>query len=193
MIHPDTELRWIDDKIGYGVFVTRPIPKGTLVWIRCALDIALSPAQTAQLGDAYRPIFDHFAYFDSVGNAILCWDNARYVNHSCQPAMMPVGEEAEIAVRDLEPGDHLTCDYAYCNIKLECSCGEPNCRSRVQAADLFVDGVDAASRTRAAIVQASGVPQPLLVYARQRDQLDPLLSGRTDLPAYSIFHCPSQA
>jgi uncharacterized protein len=192
MIHPDTELRWIDDQIGYGVFVTRPIPKGTVVWVRCALDIALSPAQVQELGEAYRPILDHFAYFDPSGTAILCWDIARYVNHSCRAAMMPVGEEVEIAVRDLQPGDHLTCDYAYCNIPLECNCGEPNCRSRVQAADLFADGADAASLTLAAIERAGAVPQPLLPFARDRQQIDPLLSGAVGLPDYSVFYCPSR-
>ena len=32
MIHPSTELRFINDEIGYGVVATRFIPKGTIVW-----------------------------------------------------------------------------------------------------------------------------------------------------------------
>jgi hypothetical protein len=32
MIHPWTELRFINDSIGYGVFATQFIPKGTIVW-----------------------------------------------------------------------------------------------------------------------------------------------------------------
>jgi hypothetical protein len=192
MIHPDTELRWIDEQIGYGVFVTKPIPKGTIVWIRCALDITMTPAQVQALGEPYQPIFNHFAYFDSADNAILCWDIARYVNHSCNPAMMPVGEEIEIAVRDLLPGDHLTCDYAYCNIPLQCSCGEPNCRSLVQAADLQTNSSAAAKLTQEAIQCSSQVAQALLPFARNKEQANGLLTGQQELPSYSIFHCPTR-
>jgi len=32
MIHPDTELRLSNPRIGLGVFATHFIPKGTLTW-----------------------------------------------------------------------------------------------------------------------------------------------------------------
>ena len=163
MLHPDTQLRWIDDQIGYGVFVTRPIPQGTVVWVRCAFDIVLSPAQRAALDPAYRSIVDHFSYLDPQGDTILCWDHGRYINHSCQPAMLSVGDEAEIATRDLQPGDHLTCEYALCNIiePLDCNCGAPNCRSRIQADDVFRHGADWQAQIEAALGRAAQVAQPL--------------------------------
>jgi hypothetical protein len=34
MIHPDTELRYVNDIIGYGVFATRLIPRGTITWVQ---------------------------------------------------------------------------------------------------------------------------------------------------------------
>lgn len=34
MIHPDTELRFINPEIGYGVFATQFIPRGTITWVR---------------------------------------------------------------------------------------------------------------------------------------------------------------
>jgi hypothetical protein len=193
MIHPHTELRWINEDMGYGVFVTKPIPKGTIVWVRCALDIIKTPAEVVELGDAYKTIFGHFAYFDAEGNAILCWDIARYVNHSCQPAMMPVGEEAEIAVRDLYPGEHLTCDYAYCNIPLECHCGAPNCRGLIKSEFLFLDAKESVAKTAAAIRASTAVHQPLLPFSKHRKALDPYLKGSIELPEYSIFHCPGRA
>src|SRR5207244_1281605 len=33
MVHPDTEIRHIDDKIGYGVVAMRFIPRGTITWV----------------------------------------------------------------------------------------------------------------------------------------------------------------
>ncbi|MHC5084588.1 MAG: SET domain-containing protein, partial [Planctomycetota bacterium] len=34
MIHPDTELRKVNETIGYGVFATRHIPKGTILYVK---------------------------------------------------------------------------------------------------------------------------------------------------------------
>ena len=34
MIHPDTELRFISDEVGYGVFATALIGRGTITWVR---------------------------------------------------------------------------------------------------------------------------------------------------------------
>ena len=34
MIHPDTELRFIDATLGFGVFATRFIRRGTVTWVR---------------------------------------------------------------------------------------------------------------------------------------------------------------
>ena len=38
MIHPDTELQFINDKIGYGVVATKLIPKGSITWALDKLD-----------------------------------------------------------------------------------------------------------------------------------------------------------
>src|SRR5881296_1655598 len=43
MIHPDTELHFVDPEIGYGVFATKPIPRGTVIWTLCELDALSSP------------------------------------------------------------------------------------------------------------------------------------------------------
>lgn len=44
MIHPKTELRYINDTVGYGVFATDRIPKGTIVYVKDSLEITVSPA-----------------------------------------------------------------------------------------------------------------------------------------------------
>ena len=79
------ELRLIDDDVGYGVFATAPIPRGTVTWTLCRLDIVFTPIEAAALPAPYRPIIDKYAYGDADGNLILCWDNARFINHSCKP------------------------------------------------------------------------------------------------------------
>ena len=38
MIHPHTELRFINEQMGFGVFATQFIPKGTIIWALDELD-----------------------------------------------------------------------------------------------------------------------------------------------------------
>src|SRR5690554_1063288 len=56
MIHPDTELRFINDEVGYGVFAVRPIPRGTLIWTLCLFDRIFPPAEAAALPPVYQEI-----------------------------------------------------------------------------------------------------------------------------------------
>ncbi|MDQ5897181.1 MAG: uncharacterized protein QG612_1267 [Pseudomonadota bacterium] len=190
MLHPDTQLRWIDDVIGYGVFVTRPIPRGTVVWVRCALDIALTPAQCAELPPAHQATLAHFGYLDATGDTILCWDHGRYINHSCQPAMLSLGDEAEIAPRDLAAGEQLTCEYALCNIvqPLSCRCGVPQCRGLIRADDVFRLESRWADEVAQALAEAGSVAQPLLAFARDPGGLLALLQRERPAPALSSHH-----
>jgi hypothetical protein len=90
MIHPHTELRFISDAIGYGVFATRPIPRGTVGWTLCLFDRIFTPAEAATLPRAYQQVLAKYGYIDAAGDYVLCWDAGRYVNHGCEPAMLGV-------------------------------------------------------------------------------------------------------
>src|SRR4029077_11071618 len=52
VIHPDSELRFINPVIGYGLFATSLIRKGTLTWVRDDLDQIVSP----NLQDSLPPL-----------------------------------------------------------------------------------------------------------------------------------------
>ena len=67
MIHPDTELRYVNDVIGYGVFATRHIPRGTITWVRDELDQAFSPDQILGMSDLSRQVLDKYGYTDRHG------------------------------------------------------------------------------------------------------------------------------
>ena len=81
MIHPNTEIRLVNDHIGCGVFATQPIPMGTLVYVKDKLEIELDPRQYKKLDEAHRQIADKYSYIDERGIRIISWDNAKYVNH----------------------------------------------------------------------------------------------------------------
>ena len=82
MIHPDTELRFISPEVGYGVVAKKFIPKGTITWAMDKLDREITPDDAVKMGPAYLEIIDTYCYRNNKGNFILCWDNARFVNHS---------------------------------------------------------------------------------------------------------------
>jgi hypothetical protein len=187
MLHPWTELRPVSPDIGRGVFATRAIPRGTLLWVLCERERIYAPAEVARLAAPEREAVERLGYIDPRGDVVLCCDEARYMNHSCRPAALPVGPDADVAVRDLRAGDEITCEYATLNLTglLRCRCGLPDCRGLVGGDDLA-----ASDRWREwdrlvqeAVEHARRVPQPLLSFARDRDRLTAVVAGAGAVPS----------
>lgn len=116
MIHPDTELRFISNEIGYGVVATKFIPAGTITWVLDKLDREFSPLEFQQMEPIYQNILDFYTFRNNNGNFVLCWDNGRFVNHSFNSNCLTTAYDFEIAIRDIHPGEQLTDDYGYLNI-----------------------------------------------------------------------------
>lgn len=117
MIHPDTELRFINEQIGYGVVALRPIPRGTITWVLDKLDRTFVPDEVERMDELYQMVLDKYTYRNAQGNHILCWDNARFVNHSSNANCLTTAYEFEIAIRDIAAGEELTDDYGYLNLE----------------------------------------------------------------------------
>ena len=116
MIHPKTELKFISHSVGYGVVATDFIPKGTVTWVLDKLDREFDPEDIHKYDPVYRDILDTYCFRNNQGKLILCWDNARFVNHSFNSNCLTTAYDFEIAVRDILPGEQLTDDYGYLNI-----------------------------------------------------------------------------
>ncbi len=116
MIHPKTELKFINSEIGYGVVATSFIPAGTITWVLDKLDREFSPSEVQSLEPLYQNILDTYTYRNNKGNFVLCWDNGRYVNHSFNSNCLTTAYDFEVAIRDIAPGEQLTDDYGYLNI-----------------------------------------------------------------------------
>ncbi len=168
MIHPDTELRFVSDEVGYGVFATALIPRGAITWVRDDFDILLGKDEFERLKPIYRPLADKYAYLDAEGVYVLCWDIAKYVNHSCDPSCLGGTEEFEVAVRDVLPGDELTCDYATLHLddseSFRCRCGARSCRGTIRPEDAAALADRWAEAFQAAFSLVETVPQPLLPF-----------------------------
>lgn len=168
VIHPDTCLRLVDDHVGHGVFATRLIPRGTVVWLHDELDQILHPDRVAGLPEPLRQHVERYAYVDASGHRVLCWDHARFMNHSCEPSTTSVGTLMEIARRDLQPGEELTCEYGLAHVteSFECRCGAPGCRGALLPTSM----PEVWQRWDREMAEAFGwaleVPQPVLAAGR---------------------------
>jgi uncharacterized protein len=61
------------------------------------------------------------------------------VNHSCEPNCGIAGSVLVVAMRDIEPGEEITFDYAMCDgtdyDEFDCHCGAATCRGHVTGHD----------------------------------------------------------
>ncbi len=116
MIHPNTELKFINKEVGYGVVATEFIPAGTITWALDKLDREFTPLDFQSMEPIYQDILDTYTFRNNNGNFVLCWDNGRFVNHSFNSNCLTTAYDFEIAIRDIQPGEQLTDDYGYLNI-----------------------------------------------------------------------------
>jgi len=94
MLHPHTELRFINKQIGYGVVATHFIPRGTVTWVRDDFDQAFSAAQVERMAPLYHDIVAKYCFVDSRGDFILCWDLARSTRLSSLAGMALVRNQS---------------------------------------------------------------------------------------------------
>lgn len=116
MIHPDTKLKWISEEIGFGVVATKLIPKGTITWVQDHLDRVFEPDAPLYMKEAEKEMLEKYSFRNSEGEHILCWDFAKFVNHSFKSNCLSTAYNFEIAIRDIQPGEELTDDYGYLNL-----------------------------------------------------------------------------
>ncbi len=104
---------------GIGLFANEYIAKGTVIWtFHVGFDIRIPTDEIVKIPQAAQDKFWKYAYLNGeTKKYVYCSDDARFFNHSddlntCD-AETPDGDEdgATIAVRDILPGEEITCDY----------------------------------------------------------------------------------
>ena len=102
---------------GIGVFAAEPIAKGTAVWrFAKGLDMEFSPDIVPTLPAPVQQFFSHYGYLDrNVKRIILCFDDARFVNHCDTPNVATDYAQdsygLDVALRDIAAGEELTMNY----------------------------------------------------------------------------------
>ncbi|MAW61426.1 MAG: SET domain-containing protein-lysine N-methyltransferase [Planctomycetes bacterium] len=163
MMHPSTSVQFIADDLGHGVVATAFIPKGTITWVQDPLDRVFSPAEIHQLTPSVQALLEYYAFRNARGEMVLCWDHARYVNHSFRSNCLSTAYDFEIAVRDIHPGEQLTDDYGYLNLSMPWRPSDEGTRRKwVRPDDLlrYAQGWDRSLGE--ALRSSSAVAQPLL-------------------------------
>jgi SET domain-containing protein len=132
---------------GLGGFALRPIAAGTRL-VEYAGE-RITPAEAdARYPDEAGATHHTFLFAiddDIVIDAGVNGNEARFLNHSCDPNCDAVVDEGRIyieAIRDIAPGEELTYDYAFvlperhtpaAKRRYPCHCGAARCRGTILA------------------------------------------------------------
>lgn len=129
---------------GLGAFATRHIPAGTRLIEYAGERLTPAEADRRYPEDGERHHTFLFAIDDGIViDAAVNGNEARFINHSCDPNCDAVVEDDRIwiaTIRDVQPGDELAYDYAYeleerhspaAKRRYPCFCGAKKCRGTI--------------------------------------------------------------
>ena len=163
-MHPNSEVRFVNEQVGLGVFATSFIPAGTIVYVDDPLDIVFLPDNPILQNPILRPAIDKYAVIEPGDKRVLAWDISRYVNHCCHCNSMSTGYGFEIALRDIQAGEEIRDEYGIFNLgwtmELKCEYAE-QCRGCLLPDDFDTYAVNWDEKIVVALQQAQHVEQPL--------------------------------
>ncbi|MEQ8417606.1 MAG: SET domain-containing protein [Imperialibacter sp.] len=191
MIHPHTELRLVNDTVGYGVFATEFIPEGTITYIRDSLELEITPEAFEKCVPLLQEKIERYSYIDQRGVRVVSWDLAKYVNHCCQCNTMSTGYGFEIAIRDIFPGEQITDEYGIFNMteRIDLLCDKPGCRGSVSADDFDAYYPKWDETLKQSLAKLKQVQQPLMPLMEEEtvEQLESYFSNPANyLSVYSL-------
>lgn len=131
---------------GLGAFATRFIPEGTRLIEYAGERLTPEEADIRYPDDDERHHTFLFAIDDDVVvDAAVNGNEARFLNHSCDPNCDVIVEDKRLwieTIRDVEAGEELVYDYAFvleerhtpaAKRRYPCSCGARSCRGTILA------------------------------------------------------------
>ena len=132
---------------GLGAFATRPIAAGTrlIEYAGARLTPAEADARYPDVPDERHHTFLFAIDDDVVIDASVDGNDARFINHSCDPNCDAVVDDGRIwieTIRDVAVGEELAYDYAFvleerhspsAKRRYPCNCGAATCRGTLLA------------------------------------------------------------
>ena len=102
---------------GLGCFTNEKIKKGQKVWVYDKrIDLSIPVSELSSLPEPIQAFLNMYGYVkidQGEKVLILCGDHSKHMNHSSEPNVLEAGDpdQANVAARDIEAGEELTCDY----------------------------------------------------------------------------------
>ena len=195
MLHPDTEIQFISDEIGYGVVATKFIPKGTITWVQDELDQIYTPEEVHKMHDISQQMLDKYSFRNNKGNFVLCWDISKYVNHSFRSNCLSTTYDFEVAIRDIYPGEELTDDYGYLNVTEAFRAKDEGTeRSVVYPDDILNYHKEWDAKLEDTFKFIAEVAQPLLplISPENQEKLNKIIEGKEDPESLINLYYPHQ-
>ena len=134
---------------GLGAFATAPIPVGVRLIEYAGARLTPEEAEArypdveGERHHTYLFAIDDDDGTEVVVDAAVDGNDARFINHSCDPNCDAIVEHGRIwieTIRDVAPGEELAYDYAYileerhtpaAKRRFPCHCGSPRCRGTI--------------------------------------------------------------
>jgi len=153
--HPHIELRPCENKLkGRGLFATKKILEGEVIWKHQVDPYGRKTGRiytNAEVERIWKNDLDWFfhwayrcgedAFLGPITKESVDLEATYFQNHSCDPSTWWVDEITLSALRDIEPGDEITFDYATSEFDEEeiaiekCLCGSSICRGSLRGDD----------------------------------------------------------
>lgn len=100
---------------GIGCFADEFIPEGAAIWrFQEGFDLNIPRDEVEKLSPSGKYQFLKYSYLTEAEIYVLCFDDARFFNHSENPNVIARYDGArwvDVATRDIKKGEELVCDY----------------------------------------------------------------------------------
>ena len=98
-----------------GLVAQEFISKGSKIWrFQPGFDVKLSLEEFAAFPSPVQNQIRYYAYFcNATKSFLLSGDDDRFTNHSDKPNTGMEGCDDMVALRDIHPGEEITCDYRH--------------------------------------------------------------------------------
>lgn len=151
-LHPALIVKHTGDLRGRGLFATRKIAAGEVLWHDTSVeDRSIRIDELSKLPEDQRKILLQYCWqLDDeriegpLTTEELAQDASNIWNHSCDPNSWLVSDDKIVARYDISEGDEITCDYAtwwsdqrIFDIQMagDCLCKSENCRGKLSSDD----------------------------------------------------------
>ncbi len=138
---PKVEVRNKSKIAGRGIFAKTKIRKGEVIAIKNGYILTKKEFNELSFECKQYCLQIEDKFFLGPKNKSETQENAININHSCEPNIGFSGTNVYVSMRDINPNEELTHDYAMCFTDMKhfsdinCNCGSKNCRKKLKSDD----------------------------------------------------------